>query len=100
MKMNNGPTPRWQRMRRLGAAFFFADFDRRSNDEEHPYDGNDPTIRAYRYTITAFGNPEANSTYEDRLLHLIQHEADKMDSSRESNINTTANTDHNEGGIL
>ena len=52
------------------------------------------------YTITAFGNPEANSTYEDRLLHLIQHEADKMDSSRESNINTTANTDHNEGGIL
>ena len=52
------------------------------------------------YTITAFGNPEANSTYEDRLLHLIQHEADKMDSSRESNINKTANTDHNEGGIL
>ena len=34
------------------------------------------------YTITAFGNPEANSTYEDRLLHLIQHEADKMDSCK------------------
>ena len=34
------------------------------------------------YTITAFGNPEANSTYEDRLLNLIQHEADKMDSCK------------------
>ena len=34
------------------------------------------------YTITAFGNPEANSTYEDRLLHLIQHEADKMGSNK------------------
>ena len=52
------------------------------------------------YTISAYGNPESACTYEDRLLHLIQHEADKMDSSRESNINTTANTDHNEGGIL
>ena len=51
------------------------------------------------YTISAFGNPEANSTYEERLLHLIQHEAEKMDSSQESNINTTTNTDHNEGGI-
>ena len=52
------------------------------------------------YTICAFGSPESACTYEDRLLNLIQHEADKMDSSRESNINTTANTDHNEGGIL
>ena len=52
------------------------------------------------YTICAFGSPKSACTYEDRLLHLIQHEADKMDSSRESNINTTANTDHNEGGIL
>ena len=51
------------------------------------------------YTITAFGNPEANTTYEERLLHLIQHEAEKMDSSRESNINTTTNMDQNEGGI-
>lgn len=33
--MNNGPTPRWQRMRRLGAAFFFAYFDRRNNDEDY-----------------------------------------------------------------
>ena len=52
------------------------------------------------YTICAFGSPESACTYEDRLLNLIQHEADKMDSSRESNINTTTNTDHNEGGIL
>ena len=52
------------------------------------------------YTISAFGSPESACTYEDRLLHLIQHEADKMDSSRESNINTMANTDYNEGGIL
>ena len=36
------------------------------------------------YTITAFGNPEANSTYEDRLLNLIQHEADKMDSCKKN----------------
>lgn len=48
MKMNNGPTPRWQRMRRLGAAFFFANLDRRNNNEDYPYDGNDPPIRAYR----------------------------------------------------
>ena len=51
------------------------------------------------YTISAFGNPEANTTYEERLLHLIQHEAEKMDSSQESNINTTTNMDQNEGGI-
>ena len=48
------------------------------------------------YTISAFGNPEANSTYEERLLHLIQHEADKMDSSRESNINTTTTNKEND----
>mgnify|MGYP003564583890 CR=1 FL=1 len=41
------------------------------------------------YTITAFGNPEANSTYEDRLLHLIQHEADKMDRCKESHNSST-----------
>ena len=52
------------------------------------------------YTISAFGSTESACTYEDRLLNLIQHEADKMDSCRKSNINTTANTDHNEGGIL
>ena len=47
------------------------------------------------YTITAFGNPEANSTYEDRLLNLIQHEADKMDRSKETNSNATTNNDQN-----
>jgi len=52
------------------------------------------------YTISAFGSPESACTYEDRLLNLIQYEADKMDSCRKSNINTTTNTDHNEGGIL
>ena len=34
------------------------------------------------YTITAFGNPEANSTYEDRLLNLIQHEAEKSNGNK------------------
>ena len=51
------------------------------------------------YTICAFGSPESACTYEDRLLNLIQHEAEKMDSSRENNINTTTNMDQNEGGI-
>ena len=34
------------------------------------------------YTISAFGSPESACTYEDRLLNLIQHEADKMDSRK------------------
>ena len=51
------------------------------------------------YTISAFGSPESACTYEERLLNLIQHEADKMNSSQESNINTTTNMDQNEGGI-
>ena len=46
------------------------------------------------YTITAFGNPEANSTYEDRLLNLIQHDADKMDSCRESHSTSTTNKEN------
>ena len=46
------------------------------------------------YTITAFGNPEANSTYEDRLLNLIQHEADKMDRSKESHSTSTTNKEN------
>ena len=46
------------------------------------------------YTITAFGNPEANSTYEDRLLNLIQHEADKMDSCKESRSTSTTNKEN------
>ena len=46
------------------------------------------------YTITAFGNPEANSTYEERLLHLIQHEAEKMDSCKESHNTSTTNKEN------
>ena len=47
------------------------------------------------YTISAFGNPEANSTYEDRLLNLIQHEADKMDSCKESDSTSTTDKENN-----
>ena len=36
------------------------------------------------YTISAFGSPDSANTYEDRLLHLIRHEAEKMDSSDKS----------------
>ena len=46
------------------------------------------------YTISAFGNPEANSTYEDRLLNLIQHEADKMDRCKESHNTSTTNKEN------
>ena len=35
------------------------------------------------YTISAFGNPDTSNTYEDQLLHLIRHEAEKIDSSKE-----------------
>ena len=35
------------------------------------------------YTISAFGNPDTANTYEDRLLHLIRHEAEKRDGSKE-----------------
>ena len=47
------------------------------------------------YTITAFGSPESACTYEDRLLNLIQHEADKMNRSKETNSNATTNNDQN-----
>ena len=47
------------------------------------------------YTITAFGSSESACTYEDRLLNLIQHEADKMDRSKEANSNATTNNDQN-----
>ena len=43
------------------------------------------------YTISAFVNPESACTYEDRLLNLIQHEADKMDSCKESHSTSTTN---------
>ena len=47
------------------------------------------------YTICAFGSPESACTYEDRLLNLIQHEADKMDSGKESRSNSTTNITEN-----
>ena len=47
------------------------------------------------YTISAFVNPESACTYEDRLLNLIQHEADKMNRSKETNSNATTNNDQN-----
>ena len=47
------------------------------------------------YTISAFGSPESACTYEDRLLNLIQHEADKMDSCKESHNISTTNKENN-----
>ena len=47
------------------------------------------------YTICAFGSPESACTYEERLLNLIQHEADKMDRSKETNSDATTNNDQN-----
>ena len=46
------------------------------------------------YTICAFGSPESACTYEDRLLNLIQHEADKMDSCKESPNTLTTNKEN------
>lgn len=46
------------------------------------------------YTICAFGSPESACTYEDRLLNLIQHEADKMDSCKESHSTSAANKEN------
>ena len=46
------------------------------------------------YTICAFGSPESACTYEDRLLNLIQHEADKMDSCKESHSTSTTNKEN------
>ena len=34
------------------------------------------------YTIRAYGNPDSAHTYEERLLNLIQHESEKMDSRK------------------
>ena len=47
------------------------------------------------YTICAFGSPESACTYEDRLLNLIQHEADKMKSGKESHSTSTTDKDNN-----
>ena len=46
------------------------------------------------YKIRAFGSPESACTYEDRLLNLIQHEADKMDSCKESHSTSTTNKEN------
>ena len=46
------------------------------------------------YTITAYGNPNSAHTYEERLLNLIQHEADKMDSCKESHNTSTTNKEN------
>ena len=34
------------------------------------------------YTISAYGNPNSAHTYEERLLNLIQHEAEKISSDK------------------
>ena len=46
------------------------------------------------YTISAFGSPESACTYEDRLLNLNQHEADKMDICKESHSTSTTNKEN------
>ena len=46
------------------------------------------------YTLSAFGSPESACTYEARLLNLIQHEADKMDSCKESHSTSTTNKEN------
>ena len=46
------------------------------------------------YTISAFVNRESACPYEDRLLNLIQHEADKMDSCKESRSTSTTNKEN------
>ena len=46
------------------------------------------------YTICAFGSPESACTYEDRLLNLIPHEADKMDSCKESHSTSPTNKEN------
>ena len=46
------------------------------------------------YTICAFGSPESACTYENRLLNLIQHEADKMDSCKESHSTSTTDKEN------
>ena len=37
------------------------------------------------YRISAYGSPDAANTYEDRLLYLIRHESEKMDSDKQTN---------------
>ena len=44
------------------------------------------------YSISAYGNQDSNSTYEERLLHLIRHEAEKSSVISE---HTKETSDHN-----
>ena len=44
------------------------------------------------YMISAFGNPESACTYEDRLLNLIRHEADKMNCDKEMHQSAAQST--------
>lgn len=44
------------------------------------------------YIISAYGSPENDSTYEERLLHLIRHEAEKASVISE---HTKESSDHN-----
>lgn len=47
------------------------------------------------YTISAYGNPDSAYSYEERLLNLIQHEAEKLDSHKETNSSPTINNNQN-----
>lgn len=44
------------------------------------------------YSIRAYGSQENDSTYEERLLHLIRHEAEKASVISE---HTKESSDHN-----
>ncbi len=44
------------------------------------------------YSISAYGNQDSSSTYEERLLHLIRHEAEKSSVGSE---HTNSPSDHN-----
>jgi len=44
------------------------------------------------YSISAYGSQENNSTYEERLLHLIRHEAEKSSVDSE---HTKETSNHN-----
>ena len=44
------------------------------------------------YSISAYGNQDSHSTYEERLLNLIRHEAEKSSARSE---HTKGSSDHN-----
>ena len=37
------------------------------------------------YSISAYDNPDSGSTYEEKLLQLIQHEIDKLPAGTQHN---------------